>query len=48
MITVGDNINDTHMIKAFRSYAMANGVQSIKDIADYETEGITELIEKEI
>ena len=34
MITVGDNINDTHMIKEFRSYAMANGVQSIKDIAD--------------
>lgn len=48
MITVGDNINDTHMIKEFRSYAMANGVQSIKDIADYETEGIVELIEKEI
>ena len=48
MITVGDNINDTHMIKEFCSYAMANGVQSIKDIADYEIEGITELIEKEI
>jgi Cof subfamily protein (haloacid dehalogenase superfamily) len=48
MITVGDNINDTHMIKEFRSYAMANGVQSIKDIADYEIEGITELIEKEL
>ena len=48
MITVGDNINDTHMIKEFRSYAMANGVQSVKDIADYETLGITELIEREI
>ncbi|MBR6551598.1 MAG: HAD-IIB family hydrolase [Clostridia bacterium] len=48
MITVGDNINDTHMIKEFRSYAMANGVQSIKDIADYEIVGITELIEKEL
>ncbi len=48
MITVGDNINDTHMIKEFRSYAMANGVQSIKDIADYETESVTELIEKEL
>ena len=48
MITVGDNINDTHMIKEFRSYAMANGVQLIKDIADYETLGITELIEREI
>ncbi len=48
MITVGDNINDTHMIKEFRSYAMANGVQSIKDIADYETESVTELIEREM
>jgi hydroxymethylpyrimidine pyrophosphatase-like HAD family hydrolase len=48
MIAVGDNINDTHMIKEFRSYAMANGVQSIKDIADYEIKGITELIEKEM
>lgn len=48
MITVGDNINDTHMIAEFRSYAMKNAVQSIKDIADYETPGITELIEKEM
>ncbi|MBQ2848367.1 MAG: HAD-IIB family hydrolase [Clostridia bacterium] len=48
MITVGDNINDTHMIAEFRSYAMENAVQSIKEIADYETPGITELIEKEI
>ena len=48
MITVGDNINDTHMIAEFRSYAMENAVQSIKDIADYEISGITELIEKEL
>lgn len=48
LITVGDNINDTHMIAEFRSYAMENAVQSIKDIADYETTGITELIEKEL
>lgn len=48
LITVGDNINDTHMIAEFRSYAMANAVQAIKDIADYETPGITELIEKEL
>lgn len=48
LITVGDNINDTHMIAEFRSYAMANAVQSIKDIADYETLGITELIENEM
>lgn len=48
MITVGDHINDTHMIAEFRSYAMENAVQSIKDIADYEIRGITELIEKEM
>lgn len=48
LITVGDNINDTHMIAEFRSYAMENAVQSIKDIADYEISGITELIEKEL
>lgn len=48
MITVGDNINDTHMIAEFYSYAMQNAVQSIKDIADCETEGITELISREL
>ncbi len=48
VITVGDNVNDEAMIKEFRSYAMANGVQRIKDIANYITLGITELIEKEI
>lgn len=48
MITVGDNINDTHMIAEFRSYAMENAVQSIKDIANDVIIGITELIEKEI
>lgn len=48
MIAVGDNINDTHMIAEFRSYAMENAVQSIKDIADDIIPGITELIEKEI
>lgn len=47
IVTVGDNINDTHMIAEFRSYAMENAVQSIKDIADYITPGITELIEVE-
>lgn len=48
MITVGDNINDTHMIAEFRSYAMENAVESIKNIADFITPGVTELIEKEI
>lgn len=48
VITVGDNINDGAMIKEFRSYAMENGVDYIKELADYTTLGITELIEKEL
>lgn len=48
VIAVGDNINDTDMIIEFRSYAMENGVESIKELADYVTLGITELIEKEL
>lgn len=48
IIAVGDNINDRDMIKEFRSYAMENGVDSIKELADYVTTGITELIEKEM
>ena len=48
VIAVGDNINDTHMIAEFRSYAMANGVESIKELADEITESITELIYKEL
>lgn len=48
LITVGDNINDKDMIKEFRSYAMENAVPLIKDLADFETPGITELIEREL
>lgn len=48
VIAVGDDYNDEAMIAEFRSYAMANGVQLIKDLADDITEGITELIEKEM
>lgn len=48
VITVGDNVNDTDMIAEFRSYAMENAVQSIKDIADYETPSVTKLIETEL
>lgn len=48
IIAVGDNINDRDMIKEFRSYAMENGVDVIKELADYITPGITELIEKEM
>lgn len=48
VITVGDNVNDKDMIEAFRSYAMANGVDMIKELADDITPGITELIDKEL
>jgi hydroxymethylpyrimidine pyrophosphatase-like HAD family hydrolase len=48
VISVGDNINDKDMIKEFRSYAMENAVPLIKELADYETSGITELIEREL
>ena len=48
VIAVGDNINDTHMIKEFRSYAMENGVDKIKAMANNVTKGITELIEIEL
>ena len=48
VIAVGDNINDTHMIKEFRSYAMENGVDKIKALANYVTKGIAELIETEL
>ncbi len=48
VITVGDNINDKDMIKEFRSYAMENAVPLIKELADFETPGIAELIEKEL
>lgn len=48
IIAVGDNINDMDMIKEFRSYAMENGVDCVKETATYITKGITELIEKEL
>lgn len=48
LIAVGDNINDTDMIAEFKSYAMENAVESIKELADYITPGITELIEREL
>lgn len=48
LITVGDHINDTAMIAAFRSYAMENAVDAIKELADAVTPGIAELIEWEL
>lgn len=48
VIVVGDNVNDYDMIKEFKSYAMENGVDSIKKIANFTTNSVTELIEKEL
>ncbi len=48
VIAVGDNINDTAMIKEFRSYAMDNGIDFIKELADSTTESVTELIYNEL
>lgn len=48
VIAVGDNVNDRAMIAEFRSYAMANGVELIKELADATVTSVTELIEKEL
>lgn len=48
VICVGDNVNDEAMIKEFYSYAMENGVERIKTLADNITKSIEELIEREI
>ena len=48
IIAVGDNVNDEAMIKEFYSYAMANGVDYIKELADEITVSIEKLIEKEL
>lgn len=48
VIAVGDNVNDEAMIKEFYSYAMENGVDRIKALADRICVGIEELIEREI
>lgn len=48
MITVGDNINDSDMIREFRSYAMESGVSAIRELANFVTPGVTELIAWEL
>ena len=48
VIAVGDNVNDLDMIRAFRSYAMENGVDAVKEAATFTTESITELILREL
>ena len=48
VIAVGDNVNDMAMIKAFRSYAMENGVDKLKKMADEITPSVTTLIRREL
>lgn len=48
MIAVGDNTNDAAMIAEFRSYAVANAVPAILELADRITPGVAELIETEL
>ena len=48
VITVGDNINDVDMIRAFHSYAMNNGVDEIKRLADGLVRDITEIFDREL
>ncbi len=44
MIAVGDNVNDADMIREFRSYAMANGIDLIKELADAVVKDVTDLL----
>lgn len=48
VIVIGDHLNDIEMIKEFYSYAMENGVNEVKALADHITPGVTELIEAEL
>ena len=48
VIVVGDNVNDMDMIREFRSYAMANGVPTIKETAHAIVNDVTDLLEMEM
>ena len=48
IIAVGDNLNDLDMLKAFRSYAMENGVEEVKQAARQTVKTVTELIYREL
>lgn len=48
VITVGDNVNDLAMLREFYSYAMENGVDAIKLVADKTTPSVTDLIKQEL
>ena len=48
IIAVGDNLNDLDMLKAFRSYAMENGVEEVKLVAGQTVKTVNELILREL
>lgn len=48
ILAVGDNLNDLDMLRAFRSYAMENGVAEVKEVADHIVKTVTELIYREL
>lgn len=48
LIVVGDSTNDSAMIAAFSSYAMANAEPSVLALADAVTPGVAELIQREL
>ena len=48
VIVVGDNTNDMDMIRAFRSYAMADGVEALKQTATGVVANVTELLLREM
>lgn len=48
IIAVGDNANDMDMILAFRSYAMANGVEALRAAAGAVVGSVCEVIKTEI
>ena len=48
IIAVGDNLNDAAMVGAFRGYAMAQGSEELKAVADFVTDSVTDLIVKEL
>lgn len=48
VVAVGDNVNDIAMLKEFRSYAMENGVETVKQLAGRTTPSVTQLICREL
>ena len=47
MITVGDNMNDADMLREFRSYAMASGMDAVKPLANGIVSDVVEIFQIE-